>query len=346
MGTLRIHGIIDIKQFWPIGSSDADTTKFKLIIEEDSFEYKDDGEEDFSPTVVFKDAISKGQGSKPVINTSKRDGTKTITIRLQGIDAPELHYKAAPLKSSSGATTEDRAKFNFINEERRQHFAESSTFALAKHLEKFTDDDGFVTAVFESEVDHPFEVVDTYGRFIGDIFIGEEHDINVWVIENGWALPTFYTSMSEIEIQIFLDAWKKGKTKKGRTSKAITYDAGNFDWDLLYRRPPVEDPFKIGDDKGKSLIPKIFRRQTSWMVSKKSGVISKSTSFHAYLKKSPDQMILLNDFLRDGIHSATVSFLHDFVSSDNIISKKPEEFVFKEKPGTLVNAKGVKITKW
>ena len=101
MGTLRIHGTIDIKQFWPNGSSDADTTKIKLVVGEDSFEYKEDDEKDFSKTNAFKDAISKGQGSKPVINTSKRDGTQTITVRLQGVDAPELHYRAAPLKKTN-----------------------------------------------------------------------------------------------------------------------------------------------------------------------------------------------------------------------------------------------------
>jgi hypothetical protein len=64
------------------------------------------------------------------------------------------------------------------------------------------------------------------------------------------------------------------------------------------------------------------------------------------LKKKPDQLALLNDFLINGVNSAKIFALDEFVSADNKVLKNPEEFVFKEKPGTLVNANGQKITKW
>jgi len=348
MGTLRIYGIIDIKQFWPSGSSDADTTKIKLIVGDDSFEYKDDSETVFSKTNAFKDAISKGQGSKPVIHTSKRDGTQTITVRLQGVDAPELHYKAAPLKRTNDVSDKERAKYNSENVERRQCFAESSTFALAKHLKKYMNEDGLISAIFESQVDKPFEVVDTYGRFIGNIKVADDldHDINIWLVENGWGLPAFYTSMSIEEIQVFLTAWAKGKLKAKRAGKASSKDANNFDWELIYRKPSPDIDFKLSEDKGKVLMPKVFRRQCAWMISKKVGVIARNTKFQTFLKKSPDQLILLNDLVKDGIHSAKVYNLHDFVSNDNLILKNPEELIFQEKPGTLVTPRGTKITKW
>jgi endonuclease YncB( thermonuclease family) len=346
MGTLRIHGIIDIAQFWPNGSSDADTTKIKLIVGKNSFEYKEDNENKFSTTNAFRNAISKGQGAKPVINTSKRDGTQTITVRLQGVDAPELHYRAAPLKKTSDISDKMRSRFNLLNEERRQCFAESSTFALAKHLEQYVDEDGFVPAIFESNVEKPFEVVDTYGRFIGNIVVGEKKDINVWLVQNGWGVPAFYTSMTINEMDVFTKAWMKGKLKAGRVGKAISGDANNFDWDLIYRKPSNEIDFKLGHDKGEVLMPKLFRRQTTWMVSKKAGVISSKVKFQSFLKKSPDQLILVSDLLSEGIHAATVYNLHDFVDENNIILKHPEEFVFREKPGTLVNPNGAKITKW
>jgi hypothetical protein len=63
MGILRIHGTIELKQFWPNGSSDADTTKIQVVVGKNSFEYKDDNKKDFSTTYAFEDAISKGQGS-------------------------------------------------------------------------------------------------------------------------------------------------------------------------------------------------------------------------------------------------------------------------------------------
>ena len=347
MGTLRIKGTIELNQFWPLGSSDADTTKMKLIVGDDSFQFKATGENDFKKTTVFHSAVSKGLVVKPVINTSKRDGVQSIIIRLQGVDAPELHYKAAPLKKSPEITDAKRKKFNELNKERRQHFAESATVALAAHLKYYTKTE-LVDAVFDSEVDYPFEVVDTYGRFIGNIYIGDanENDLNTWLVENGWCTPAFYTSMSKEEIAIFLSAWLKGKKLNGRTSKSIIRDAGRFNWDLIYREVGTVESFAIRDDKGKAIMPKIFRRQVAWMVSKKAGVITSKTSFKAQLKKSPDQLVLLNEFIANGITASKVYALHDFITDEGRILKKPEEFVFQEKPGTLVEPTGKKIIDW
>jgi hypothetical protein len=104
--------------------------------------------------------------------------------------------------------------------------------------------------------------------------------------------------------------------------------------------------FVIGEDKGKTIMPKIYRRQVAWMVAKKAKVIAAGTGFKTQLKKSPDQLVLLNDFLANGPTASKVYALHDFISVDNKILKNTEEFVFQEKPGTLVNAKGIKITTW
>jgi endonuclease YncB( thermonuclease family) len=346
MGTLRITGIIELDQFWPVSDSDADTTKIKLTVGDNSFEYRENGETNFKVTKVFKDAVSRGQGTRAVIKTSKKTGDQTITVRLQGVDAPELHYRAAPLKTSPEITPEKRAAFNELNKERRQCFAESATVALFKHLQQFSKGSNMVQANFESTVDKPFEVVDTYGRFIGNIFVNDDKNITLWLVENGWCSPAFYTSMSKEEIEAFLAVWKKGKKLKGRTSKSIIKDAGKFDETLLYRKPGTVTDFKTGDDKGKTIMPKIYRRQVAWTVSKKTKIISAGTSFKTQLKKAPDQLILLNDFLSDGLTASTVHALHDFISDENKILKKPEEFIFQEKPGTLVNAKGKKITEW
>ncbi len=347
MGTLRIHGTIDLAQFWPVGESDADTTKIKLVVGKKSFEYKKEGASKFSATNAYKDAISKGQVSKQVITTSKKTGLQTITVRLQGIDAPELHYRGAPLKTSSAISAAKRKNYNALNAERRQCYAETSTHALSRHLKKFATAAGVIKAVFETNVAEPADAIDTYGRFVGNIRIGS-NDINSWLVENGWGHPAFYTSMSKEEIGVFMAAWKKGKTKSNRPGKSLSLNATEFDWKLLYREPHKDNPiaFTPGEDKGKVLMPKIFRRQVAWMVSKETKVISGSTSFQAYLKKKPDQLVLLDDFLTNGINSAKVFALHEFVSTNNKVSKKPEELVFKEKSGTLENSNGQKITAW
>ena len=348
MGTLRIHGAIDIAQFWPVGTADADTTKIKLEVNANSFEYRKEGTRTFHSTAAFIGATAKGQVSKEVITTAKKTGAQTITVRLQGVDAPELHYRAAPLKNSPAVSTALRQQFNKINVERRQCFGESSTVALAKYLKKIADSSGIIKAVFETEVNEPSDAIDTYGRFVGNITVNKKIDINVWLVENGWGHPSFYTSMSADEINIFLTAWKKGKTKLSRPGKSLSKDAGKFNWKLLYNQPKkgVVIPFTPGEDKGKVLMPKIFRRQVSWMVAKKAGVIASNTKFKEYLQLKPDQLVMLNDFLENTLNSAEVKVLDEFVTSKNIVIKSPEDFVFKEKPSTLVNANGKKITLW
>jgi hypothetical protein len=59
------------------------------------------------------------------------------------------------------------------------------------------------TSNIEHVVDHPNDVFDTYGRFIGDIQVrrgGSGQNINVWLAEQGWAFPALYSTMSAREI--------------------------------------------------------------------------------------------------------------------------------------------------
>ena len=93
-GLLRIRGVIDLTQFWPGGSADADTSKVKVNVGKGSFAFAADGKK-FKATNVLDKAIVIGASKKPVIDAQSR-----VTVRLQGIDAPELHYKAAPLRKS------------------------------------------------------------------------------------------------------------------------------------------------------------------------------------------------------------------------------------------------------
>lgn len=248
MGTLRITGVIELEQFWPIYYSDADTTKIKLTVDDDSFKYKATRATTFIKTNVFKEAVSKGTISTSVIKKNKKDGLQTIIVRLEGVDAPELHYKATPLKNSPDITVTQKTAFNKLNVDRRQCFAESATIALCNYLKKFTDN-GMVKVVFKSEVDKPFEVVDTYGRFIENILVNGNKDISIWLVENGWCSPAFYTSMLNEEIDIFLRPWEKGKKVKGKTNKSISKVAYTFNWDMLYRKPGTIQNFIIGEDK-------------------------------------------------------------------------------------------------
>ena len=81
-GLLRVSGTIDLSQFWPNGGSDVDTAS--VVVDADGFQFSDDASpQGFRRTHVFEDAFI---GQKPVIGNGRK-----VTVRIQGIDAPELH---------------------------------------------------------------------------------------------------------------------------------------------------------------------------------------------------------------------------------------------------------------
>src|SRR4051812_36516887 len=94
VGLLEVEGTIEVKQFWPEGRSDADTTKVVVAIAPDAIRFRKNDTAPFQPTQVFDDAKVKGRTNTAPIKNGK------LTIRLQGIDAPELHYQPSPLSSA------------------------------------------------------------------------------------------------------------------------------------------------------------------------------------------------------------------------------------------------------
>jgi endonuclease YncB( thermonuclease family) len=327
-GLLRIRGTLDTKQFWPKGTSDADTVNLVIDVDKDSFQFAPDGKK-FKTTQVFFGAVSKGRGSKQVVSASNK-----ITIRLQGIDAPELHYKAAPIAGRAKVSAPRREAFNAANKERRQHWGESGAAALGKKLGNLGDT---IACEFVSQVDAPKEVTDAFGRFIGNIRVGKkfDFDVNTWLVEQGLAYPTFYTSMTNPEIEELLAAMGKGGKKA--VFGDYSTNANLFSAKLLYRRPKKGVVIAIEDDHGELLMPKIYRRQVSYRTQKTAGIFS--GSFIDFLASAPDECHTTRDFLKLGVHSAPTHKLQDFVKGVTV-QVKPHELVFKELGSTLVDAKG------
>jgi endonuclease YncB( thermonuclease family) len=331
-GLLRIRGTIHLEQFWPNGESDADTTKIKVTVDANSFSHAPD-RINFTNTRVFDNAYAIGTGKKKLIDSQGR-----VTVRLQGIDAPELHFRAAALKSTAaGVTPKKRAAYNAANKpERRQFLAETATVALEKKLRNFGTTE--IPCLVYSYVDHPHDVVDTYGRFVGNILIGEnfDTDVNLWLAEAGWAYPTFYSSMESEEINAFLKAMKKAGKKN--VWKYYSLDAGSFDESLVYRKTGAVP--NAASDKGPVLMPKLFRRQVAHRMEKKAKVFS--GTLEAYLKSKIDNCFTLDDFLENGVHSAVPRRFDEFIKGTKF-SIKPHEIVFKEKPSKVVDDKGKTI---
>lgn len=116
-----------------------------------------------------------------------------------------------------------------------------------------------------TQIDTPNEVFDTYGRLVGDIEVtvnGKLLNLNHWLVEQGWAYPTFYSSMTNDEINALLALAKTTRSNKTLVWKFLSKTAGPFDFNL--REPPVGNTSVLATDKGPAIFPKLFRRYTNF----------------------------------------------------------------------------------
>jgi endonuclease YncB( thermonuclease family) len=340
LGLLEVTGAIDVTQFWPSGQSDADTTKVIIDVGDDAIRFKKNESSSFQSTHVFDDAIVKGRTKKAPIHNGK------MTIRLQGIDAPELHYQPAPLsKSEKEATSDSKIQaFKSLAHFYRQFLGATSTNALHEFLSA-SGANSLACRVF-TQVNKPNDVFDTYARFVGDIEIangGGNLNLNHWLVENGWAFPTFYTSMTEDEINALLDLTNTARDDKRGVWKFLSKTVEDFDFDL--REPKKNETSVLDDDTGPVLFPKLYRRFTNWSARHKAKTTAES--FQDFLaggsNGKPDTCYETDDFLANGVHSATARSLDEFVQSGKKVKFAPDELVFGEAPSKLVSSDGKEI---
>ena len=121
---LEVTGTIDLAQFWPSGDSDADTVKIHLS-GNNAFRFRPGPGASSKVTHAFEDAQVHGKVTKDAIDKQQR-----IIIRLQAVDAPELHYPPiAPTLNKQKPSATQRAAFNAANGNFRQHFGETQNRA-------------------------------------------------------------------------------------------------------------------------------------------------------------------------------------------------------------------------
>jgi endonuclease YncB( thermonuclease family) len=335
MGTLKIIGQIELKQFWPEGLSDADTSNILVSVDNDSFFYRKDNQSPYRKTKVFNAASVIGKTRAKLIKNNK------IKVRFQGIDAPELHYKAPPLQNNPDVTPALRAEYNEKNKSFRQNLSESATFALRKFLRSINKN-VVNCQVLSHNVEKPREVVDTYGRFVANVNVKQKTktiDLNVWLAKEGWVVPTFYTSMSEDEMAELLSAAKKGK-KKNRIWKYLRTDTGKFKYSLQFRKNVTE--FNLGDDNAILIMPKLFRRQVSYEMQKKVGLFTGEIS--EFLTKSKDPFYKTEDFFLEGF-DAKLYYIDEFFNGKKF-QLGPGDLVFREKYSNIIDENGEFIVNW
>jgi len=333
-GLLEVTGTIDLSQFWPSGESDADTVKVQVGT--GSFRFAPRAGDPSSVTHAFEGAQVRGKVTKDAIDKQNR-----ITIRLQAVDAPELHYRpTAPTLNNRKPTTTQRAAFNAANGNFRQNLGETATVQLFGFLNGVGKSP--IDCVVRTLVDQPGDVFDTFGRFIGDIFVkigGKEQSANQWLCLNGWAFPTFYSSMTKDEISTFTDLSQKAQAKKAGVWQKSTSDLSQFDRTKKFRKGGPANP---AADVGPVMMPKLFRRRSTFGIS----TIAKMTrtSFKNYLQAEPDDCFETADFLEQGAHAATHRRLDEFVSPQSKFLVAESDLVFQEMPSKVL--KNGKPAQW
>src|SRR5678815_5608099 len=121
-GILQVEGTLYVSQFWPEGKSDADISHLQVQVKE--FTFQPAGEGTPRETNIFEKAIVYGRVKKPVCTKGK------ITVRLQGIDAPELHYRPSSLLPPRQRSEEQTRLFLLWNYDYRQSLGETATLRL------------------------------------------------------------------------------------------------------------------------------------------------------------------------------------------------------------------------
>src|SRR6266567_6495226 len=190
-GLLRANGKLDVAQFWPGGGSDADTVVVQ--VNQSSFEFSSDPtSRPFKVTRTFEGAKVRGSHVSDAIHGGK------ITVRLQGVDATELHFAAL----LTHAKTKAKKTLKNNGTRYRQFLGETATTKLHDFLN--SGKGPTLDCQVVAPVDHPNDVFDTYGRFVGMLFVKKATkwvNVNEWLVSSGWAFPSFYTTMAVADIR-------------------------------------------------------------------------------------------------------------------------------------------------
>lgn len=336
-GLLTVVGSLDISQFWPAtkgrNSSDGDTVHLK-VDPTTSFLFASAPGAKPKPTTIFNGAFVNDHGKKNKVITSKSE----IKIRLQGLDTPELHFPVL-------AKWDSAKKGQFTNEF-RQFYAAGATSALHDHLKSFVSPAGgtLMHATFVTQINALNEAVDSHGRFVGNILVGATaaENINTWLVENGWAFPLFYDSMTAAEIRTLVKAWKIGRNLGARPGKAFQAVLQPFNPNMNVDNAKLPDGGKIN-------FPKIFRRQATFWAQVPGPLTG--ADFVKLLNKGvhgkSDTAYPLDYFLSHTDHldpKKRVS-LASKIGADGQTLFKPEDLVFREDPVKLFDASGKLVNK-
>jgi endonuclease YncB( thermonuclease family) len=300
-GPLVAFGWVALDQFWPTGESDGDTCHVQV----DRFEFN--GQE----TSAFEGATV---AHRPVLRKGR------ITVRWQGIDCPELHFGRSIWY--------------------RQHWGQAPPVRLASFLRNNSGRRSEVEVQVTTRVRSPNDVFDKYGRFIGDVLVSGVN-LNHWMLEQGWAFPSFYDSLQADEVLAYLRA-----AANATSPMLADYTTDLTRWQPELRSPRREVPDKAYDereDAGPVQLPKLFRRIVSFRTEGESDASSLGDFIRS--RSHSERVYLTQHFLELGRAARTHS-LADFIDEDDQFTADPQALIFKEAPATLYGLDGRRVLAW
>ncbi len=335
--TLTIDGVIKLEQFWPKGNSDADTTKLQLTVSKQSFRVREPGDQRARVTHAYEGAVVHASGGdKLLINNN------AITVRLQRIDAPELHARPKFLPTDKKTGEFGSLAGTGVAKDFRQRQAETAVVRLAKFIEARGGSE--VPCTFTTQLDPksgPGAAIDVYGRFVGDLMLSTTN-LNLWALEQGLAVVALYNSMHDFEIEESLASWHKGQRARDGIVRFYRATFGKFDA-LEFRHAGSR---VVNEAGGRFIHPKFFRRQCTWWAYHQAKKYS--GSFADFLQRQGEKCQHLDEFLT--LHRAAPKYaLYDKAADGNGIAWPPEAFIFLEADSLVEKVRGTKrskVTKW
>jgi len=338
MGKLTIDGTLDLAQFWPEGESDADTAKVVINVEPGAVRYQASGQSP-QPTTAYEGAFVKVYGSPKVVIKNDK-----LTVRLQGIDAPELHLQPQSMKGTKYKSQDlGSLRGTGLVKKYRQDQGETATVRLAQYLGTLGPSPvpcQFVTELVDDE--GPGDAIDKYGRFVGNVRINNV-DINLEILRRGWAVVALYNSMRRGEIEECLNGWNMGRNTPSGIVKYLTKTIAAFEPDLLYRGAADTEVQQEGTRR--FIHPKLYRRQCTWWAYRKHGTFK--SGFDTFLGLSEhDVFYELDDYLDDAPLVAVQVPIEKMVKNGSEVVYRPDEVVFKDAPSKLYGPDGEQLEQW
>ncbi len=311
MPKVEMRGRLDVEQFWPKGTSDADT----VVLEVEHVLV--DGEE----SKVFDGAFVLDHGKRKEVLGGGR-----VRVRLEGIDAAELHYPT----TETGALVGKNGSY-------RQARAQLACVQLAERLGAQVS----LSARVVTEVETPSDVFDVYGRFVGEVTANTAGPgtllLNTFLLEAGLALPSIYTSMDRRDARRYLALAREARSSQRGVWRWYTTEL--FLDETMHH---VKEP--VGDDVGPFVLPKLFRRLSVHEVLK-----GQVRGFKSWLRERRDRVRPMVSWLEQGPADAEVEDFADFVSDDSPKPRflaEPDELVFVEKAGVTYSRQGEPLHDW